>query len=659
LKSLKSKLILTFILIVLVPSIIIGAVSYKKAESKVDTQLSLSAQDNVRLINDLLTQMVSSKMEDVDTLSQEIASAQISVQPGSNIGVSPEASQILDHYQKSHPELELSLVGTENGVYINSPADKKNPADYDPRKRPWYQQAMQNKGQVILNGPYVSMATGNMVVTIAKVTDDGKGVAAVNLTLKDFSDLVAKAKIGQTGYVEILDKNNKWVVHPTSKPGTDFKGSTSDKMFASDFGQFDYIATDGSPKKMAFLTNALTGWKLAATWYQSEVTADASTLLTTTVWVVGVLLVISLILLHFIIRSISRPLNQLMRATETIRKGDLTEKVEVTSKDELGQLANGFNEMSESLRTVLLEVNQTAIQLAASSEELTASAGQTAKATEHIASSMQEMASGTEQQVHSVGESARTVGEMAVGVQQIAANAGHVSEVARIASVKSEEGRVVIDEVVTQMSSIHHTVDGLGQVVKGLGERSKEIGEILQVITGISAQTNLLALNAAIEAARAGEHGRGFAVVADEVRKLAEQSAQSAQQIAQLINQIQEETTNAVLSMDKVIHEVESGMGVVHTAGDSFKHIKESVEEVAQQILEVSSASEQLATGTQQVVQSIELISQVAQEASSGTQRVSASSEEQLASMEEITASAQSLSNMAESLQELVDKFKF
>jgi methyl-accepting chemotaxis protein len=208
------------------------------------------------------------------------------------------------------------------------------------------------------------------------------------------------------------------------------------------------------------------------------------------------------------------------------------------------------------------------------------------------------------------------------------------------------------------MHTINQTVDGLSKVVGELGERSKEINQIIAVITDIASQTNLLALNAAIEAARAGEHGRGFAVVAEEVRKLAEQSAQSAKQIYQLISTIQEETNLTVQSMDAAKGEVLSGIDVVNTAGNSFAQIERSINNVTVQIQEVSSAVQQMAASSEQIVQSMKMITQISESSSAQTMAVSSATEEQLASMEEITSAANSLTKMAEALQSLIEKFK-
>lgn len=177
-------------------------------------------------------------------------------------------------------------------------------------------------------------------------------------------------------------------------------------------------------------------------------------------------------------------------------------------------------------------------------------------------------------------------------------------------------------------------------------------------ITGIAEQTNLLALNAAIEAARAGEHGRGFAVVADEVRKLSEQSAESSKEISQLVSMIQSETIKVVQFMEEMTREVDAGIGYVNNAGESFAQIEGSINEVTAQIQGVSSAVNQLAVGAKQVEQSMQFISGVSEETASGVQEVSASTEEQTATMEEISSSAAMLSKMAEELQTMINRFK-
>lgn len=196
------------------------------------------------------------------------------------------------------------------------------------------------------------------------------------------------------------------------------------------------------------------------------------------------------------------------------------------------------------------------------------------------------------------------------------------------------EGNQEIQIAVEQMNLISHSMNGLAEAVKGLGKRSEEIGEFVQVITDIAVQTNLLALNAAIEAARAGEHGRGFAVVADMVRKLAKQSAQSAQQIAGLTQSIQVETAKTVKSMEVGTKEVNKGIHIIYKAGQSFERIQHSVNAVKTQIQEVSAASQHISAGTKQTVNLIHLISEVTQSTVDGVRHISSAEQEKLAIME-------------------------
>jgi methyl-accepting chemotaxis protein len=358
-------------------------------------------------------------------------------------------------------------------------------------------------------------------------------------------------------------------------------------------------------------------------------------------------------------RMISSPMVSMTKTAKRIASGDLTaEEIRVKSRDEIGELADSFNVMAANLHELIKEVGMNAKHVAASAQELTASSEQMNRASEQIAQTMENVAAGTEKQSRSIDESADSMNQLASGVQHIAAHAENAAAAALEASEIAAKGNGAIRSTVDQMNMISRSVSNLAHAVKGLGARSQEIGQILEVITGIASQTNLLALNASIEAARVGEHGKGFAVVAAEVRKLAEQSAQSAEQIAGLIAAIREETGQAVQIMETGIQEVEVGIETVHLAGQAFEKIHRSVSGVTGQIQEVSAASEQMSASTEQAAHAFSVISYAAEATSSGTQQVSAAIEEQLAFMEEIAASASALSHMSEDLQSLVGKFK-
>ncbi|MCX7568994.1 methyl-accepting chemotaxis protein [Tumebacillus sp. DT12] len=376
--------------------------------------------------------------------------------------------------------------------------------------------------------------------------------------------------------------------------------------------------------------------------------------------VLGFLMLASVIVaFRLLYLRINKPLASLTKTANRVADGDLTvERIEVRTQDEVADLSEAVNTMVDNLRGLIANVNETAEQVAAMSEELLAGAEQTAMANEQIASTVQEMAGGAEMQVHSAEESLLAMNEMNGGIQRVAETSANVAAASRITAQDAEYGNLTVQKAVGQMDEIARTSQEMSSVIEMLDNRSKEIGQIVEVITGIAAQTNLLALNAAIEAARAGEAGRGFAVVADEVRKLAEQSETSAGQISTLVLEIQRETSAAVEAMASGATEVQAGIQLVDEAGEAFRRIVDAAQEVAAQVEEISSASEEMSAGSEQVTAGVGQLTEIARDSADNAHNVAASTEEQLALMQEISFSMTALSSMAQELQESVGRFR-
>jgi len=351
------------------------------------------------------------------------------------------------------------------------------------------------------------------------------------------------------------------------------------------------------------------------------------------------------------------PIRLIVEHIQLLEEGQLNTRTDPTKSGMLKGIALSLNKMTETWEGIIDKVNKSAVQVAALSEGLSNKANLVAESSNQVTNTIHKVASETEKQLQSLEESSEVVTIMSTGAEQIAANATSVSSSSLDSLTVATEGNEKIQKAVQQMNSIQKIVNQSASIIKDLGERSKEIGKIVQVITEIADQTNLLALNAAIEAARAGEHGKGFAVVADEVRKLAEQSASSSKQIIELIQTIRLETSKAVQTMGQATKEVSEGIEAVHFSGEAFQMIRDSVEAVTRQIQEVSSASEQMTSGVSQVVLSIREMTDVSENNVAGTQTVSAIAEEQLISMEEMSKSTVTLAQMAEELQQLTMKF--
>lgn len=389
-----------------------------------------------------------------------------------------------------------------------------------------------------------------------------------------------------------------------------------------------------------------------------EITAAYEQTRNTLLGVVVVAIIIGTIIIYWIGREIITSIGKLLVTSLAIAEGNLRVSSDIRTNDEIGELSIATNKMVESMRSLISDIQRSSEQVAASSEELTANADQSTEVTQDIAQSINTVSSMTVEQVSAVNAATSNMENVAAGIEESAAALQLVAEKTRTAVTTAKNGTETIDGAVQQMSNIEQTVNHLATVVTKLGERSKEIGQIVDTISGIAGQTNLLALNAAIEAARAGEQGRGFAVVAEEVRKLAEQSQEAAKEIANLISEIQTDTDQAVVAMDKGTEEVKTGASVVKNAGSAFAQIYEMVDVVNQQSNEMAKTMESLADGTQNVVNLILTIDESSKSVAQSAESVSAATEEQSASMQEIASSSRSLAELAQDLTRMSNKFE-
>ncbi|WP_058301213.1 methyl-accepting chemotaxis protein [Gorillibacterium timonense] len=646
-RSLKTQLIVVFAIVLLIPAIVIGQISYRSAKTSLHNEVQKTIDENVAMLNSVLNDAIDQKLKQVSTMS---ALFNKSEKPA-------EITKSLFSYASLHPEVASVYVGTEQGGMILAPSATL-PKDFDPRTRPWYKDAVAAKGKVVITSPYKTAdGTDAMVVTIAQTLSDNSGVVGIDLSLDRITSIARTVSFGKKGYAFILDQERHVITHPSLENGSEVAGKDMDSLFADDAGRTK-IGKGDEKVMVAFVTNELTGWKLAGAYPQKEIDEAVFPIIKTTAIVSIIIILLASALVVFFLLTIMRPLRRIHKAVERIRQGDLTDKIDVYPANELGDLAKGFNTMSDHLRHLIREVGLSAGHVASSAQELTAGAEQTEKATEQIATVIQGVAAGTDKQLRHVDEGAAAARTMSQDAQEASVRMERVTEAMNVTAGQSLEGKVAMETAVEQIVAVDASVQELAGALQRQGERSEEIGRIVEIMAEISAQTNLLALNAAIEAARAGEHGRGFAVVAGEVRKLADQSSESGSRIAGLIADIQTDTREVSGSMESAQKKVAAGLLSVEQAGSRFHEIYSSVHEVSDDLGGMSKLIDQLAKQMAELSQSIATVQKLAADTVEGTHTVSAATEEQLASMEEIASSAASLGKMAEELRAMTERFR-
>ena len=391
----------------------------------------------------------------------------------------------------------------------------------------------------------------------------------------------------------------------------------------------------------------------------SEATKIAHTS-STLILVIAILSTILAILITlFITRLITVPVNKLATAAKSIADGDLSqEDVEIRTKDEIGNLGHSFNEMKRNLHSLINNVATNVEHTTAAAEQLAASTDQITLSSEEVAKSIEVTSESASQSATTGQESATAMDETAHGVQRIAEATQLLNSKALDTQVIATEGEKTLQTAENQMTVIQQSSDETSKRIKQLSAQSAEIENIIKVITDITEQTNLLALNAAIEAARAGEHGKGFAVVADEVRKLAEESKASAQQIVELTTSIQLETKEVEKAVSVTVNNVEEGVTFIQNAQASFDTIMKSIQEITAQIEDVSASTEEISASTEEVAASVSEMASAATNAAQQSEMIAASVEEQTATLQEINAVAKSLSEGAMTVQEEINKFK-
>ncbi|MBP1996314.1 methyl-accepting chemotaxis protein [Paenibacillus eucommiae] len=370
------------------------------------------------------------------------------------------------------------------------------------------------------------------------------------------------------------------------------------------------------------------------------------------------ILAVSLLLVFLLARYLAKPLIKLTGEVAKVRSGDLTVAIDIKRKDEIGRLAESFQQLVTDTRIVIQGIGKSAQQLQTAAAEVLDNSVGTADASAAITASIKEVSQGADQQVIRTADMTKAMEEMTTAMQRIAESSSIAAEVSQATTEEAEHGNSAIGQATIQMEALYASSQQMVEAAQHLQVRSGEIVEIASMMTDVAGQTNLLALNAAIEAARAGENGRGFAVVAEEVRKLSTQSHISSSRISELIETILQQMEALSRSMAGSSSEVRQGLLTVKTAGEAFGTIVNGLKQVNVQVQGVSAATEQVTAGAEEAAASVDEMERITRQAAEHFKGVALSSSRQQTNMNDVASSAKALTVMSEELKLLIDRFK-
>ena len=666
--TVKGKILLLVLPIVIIGLFILSTVIFKYMGSTFEEQILTSSMQTTTEVAEGVSAWLDKRMLETQTAASNSAAKTMNVEFLNQNNV-----YRLNLMDKAYPGVYDSvswgpfdnsgvLYGqTHNGAKEMHNADKA-----------WYKQTMTGSQDSFMSSPVISQATGKIIVnSIALIKNQNNqptGMVLAAIYVQAVMDKVEDLKFGEKGYSLLVSKEGTYIVNPNeeaimkqniqSDPDKSMV-ELGKKMLSGEQGVYRFTSSSGDNMIAFYNPIQSTGWAMATLAYESELLAPVDNMLKI---MAGISLLILILISGGILITVNKvmaPLKFMMNEMQDLSKGDFRNRPnEINSDDELGLLADALKKMRGSVAGVMKSVSSSAQNLLSSAEALNSTTDQSALAANQVAQSIVRVAEGTNKQLDSVNATSSAIENLNQTIHVIAADADSAAEQSRSASDVAREGGKTLETAISQIKSIENSSKLTTAAVAALGERSKEIGQIVDTISGIAEQTNLLALNAAIEAARAGEQGRGFAVVADEVRKLAESSSEAAHKISDLINVTREDTDKAIADMEAGSEEVRVGTQNIISMGDALRKIIDIVEQVSEQVQDISLSIRSMADNGQQIVNHIRSIETASKSSAEEAETVSAATEQQTASVHEIAAAATSLAQMANNLQQEVQKFK-
>ncbi|EMU55602.1 MULTISPECIES: methyl-accepting chemotaxis protein [Clostridium] len=657
------KMALTNVVILLLSLFFVGYISHKKSKNAMENNLEITSLQ-------ILKQADKGFSEYLNKMTQELTILNKNVDIKDLEDPAQDYKKTQQYVQYALKSIKESLSGIDNVYYsaehgaviVDSEITDETKLSF--RDKDWYKKAKENTDKFIYSEPYVDAVTGNNVLTISKAVTgyNGEfiGVVGIDINLSEIETYIHDVSLLDYGYIVIADNNGKIVINNEKNKtfgenlsGFEFwdalKNSNQEKTKWTNNGELTFVLQSIDEK---------TGWRIVGFVEEKEITEHLSSIRNTIFIAVAVFFTLGIIASLILTKTITEQIKKINIGVRKIATGNLRERIKVSSKDEIQELAENLNTALDSISGLLKEIDSTSEEMYDSASGIASMSEETHAAVSEVANAINEVSNGSTDQATAISNVTNTVDGLSNRIDDVDKNINNILNLSEVTDKLSDDGLKVLNLLIEKSVVTKQNTQESSSNVKEMTDSIKNINQISDVISGITEQTNLLALNASIEAARAGELGKGFAVVAEEIRKLAEESKDSTDKIKSIIKEVNQKSIRFVDSMEETVNILNEQDESINNTKNIFIEIAESIEPLVEAIRYISNLTDKMNNDKENVKKEIDNISVISQDVASVSEEVTASAEEVTATMDELTEYADKLDGIAENLKEKLNKFE-
>lgn len=678
-KSIKATLLSIVLPLVIIGMLTISLLGYFYSKSIINNEIAQRMNQQANYI----TEGIEKRLLKHDQLAVTLAkSVEASIKNGDKASYNAMIKKVIatnedtygsgiwfEPYEFNKKEKYFGPYAYKDGEEISLTMDYSN-EEYDYFKYDWYQNAKKNSNTSSWTDPYYDETSDITMITTSVPfhNSDGEfiGVVSADINLDSIQNLISETKVGKSGYAFLIssdgtyisDKNKEKIMKENILEDSNKSlAKVGKKILETKKGHESFSESDGK-YQVYYSEIPKTKWIIGLTISEKELYASLNKLLIATGLTFFICLVIVSIGIILYTNKLGNNMGRLKTVAGSLAEGDFTVKSDIKSKDEMGALSNSFNTMIANIKDLLTNVVGVSNEVAKSANNLAATSEEVSASSKEVTIAVEEIAIGAAEQANDAENGTIIASSLDKKFEQLKDNSHIMYKNANKVDEANKEGMLTIETLIEKTDLNNQYINKAEKTINELNIKSNNISEILETISSIAEQTNLLSLNASIEAARAGEAGEGFTVVADEIRKLAEDSEAATNRIKSIVEELQFESNNTVSIMSEVKTKIKEQTNAVLNVNTVFHKINKSIEMIAEQIENVNNSIDDINNDKNKIVHSIENIAAVSEESAATTEEVTASMEQQTVGVEEVAKNAEKLNILSADLNEQINKFK-